>query len=152
MRFLGWLCVPVLALGLCLCIWLSAADAAREHPPVGGCHTLRCERSSCKRLCRARVLDRYRVADCRRGRVIPCILHAAHKYRQDPVAAVRVATCESTLKPWETYLGHLGLYQFLASTWASTPYAGEDVMSAHWASLGAMWMWAHGRRGEWQCT
>jgi len=44
-----------------------------------------------------------------------------------------------------------GLYQFLDSTWRSTPYgrAGFSVFSPYAASLGAGWMHQQGRSGEW---
>ena len=44
-----------------------------------------------------------------------------------------------------------GLYQFLPSTWASTPYAGFRVDSPYANALAAGWMHAHGRGGEWSC-
>jgi hypothetical protein len=46
-----------------------------------------------------------------------------------------------------------GLYQFLDSTWRSTPFgrAGLSVFDPFAASLGAGWMHAQGRRCEWWC-
>lgn len=65
---------------------------------------------------------------------------------------LRVARCESDLDPLAVGFGvHHGLYQFLASTWATTPYAGRWIHSAKWNALAAAWMWSVGRRGEWQC-
>jgi hypothetical protein len=47
--------------------------------------------------------------------------------------------------------GARGLFQFLASTWASTPYGRFDVSSPYANALAAGWMHAHGRAGEWVC-
>lgn len=44
-----------------------------------------------------------------------------------------------------------GLFQFLPSTWASTPYAGFSIWSPYASALAAGWMHAHGRGGEWSC-
>jgi hypothetical protein len=44
-----------------------------------------------------------------------------------------------------------GLFQFLGSTWRSTPYAGFSVFSPYANALAAGWMHAHGRGGEWAC-
>lgn len=44
-----------------------------------------------------------------------------------------------------------GLFQFLPSTWASTPYGRFSVWSAYANALAAGWMHAHGRGGEWAC-
>lgn len=78
------------------------------------------------------------------------IYRAAKRYHQPNSDAVRVARCESGFR-WFVSGHHQGLYQFLFSTYASTPYAGKNIYSPKWNSLAAMWMWAHGRRGEWQC-
>lgn len=44
-----------------------------------------------------------------------------------------------------------GLFQFLPSTWASTPYARLSVFSPYANALAAGWMHANGRGGEWTC-
>lgn len=44
-----------------------------------------------------------------------------------------------------------GLLQFLPSTWAGTPFGGFDVLSPYANALGAGWMHANGRGGEWDC-
>lgn len=43
-----------------------------------------------------------------------------------------------------------GLYQFLTSTFRSTPFAGSSIYSAYAQSLAAGWMHEHGRGCEWQ--
>lgn len=85
------------------------------------------------------------------------IIFAADKYHQPVGDALRVAYCESSDNPREVnnepVAGEYatGLFQFLPSTWATTPYARKDILDPHWNALAAMWMWAHGRRGEWAC-
>lgn len=45
-----------------------------------------------------------------------------------------------------------GLFQFLPSTWRSTPYRGFSVWSPYANALAAGWMHRHGRGGEWSCS
>jgi len=47
--------------------------------------------------------------------------------------------------------GASGLFQFLYSTWSSTPYARFSVWSPYANALAAGWMHANGRGGEWSC-
>jgi len=47
--------------------------------------------------------------------------------------------------------GAAGLFQFLPSTWASTPYGRFSVFSPYANALAAGYMHAHGRGGEWVC-
>jgi len=44
-----------------------------------------------------------------------------------------------------------GLFQFLPSTWASTPYARLSIWSPYANALAAGWMHQQGRGGEWVC-
>ena len=46
----------------------------------------------------------------------------------------------------------VGLFQFLPSTFARTPYAGMSITSPYASSLAAAWMEANGHGGEWACT
>jgi len=66
----------------------------------------------------------------------------------------RKARCETggTLSP-RSYnsSGASGLFQFLGSTWRSTPFARFSVWSPYANALAAGWMHAHGRGGEWVC-
>jgi len=79
-----------------------------------------------------------------------CIWQAAKIFKQPYGDALRVARCESTFNPYSKGI-HLGLYQFLPSTWQTTPYRNKDALKAKWNALAAMWMWSVGRRGEWEC-
>lgn len=83
---------------------------------------------------------------------MPCIRHAALRYRQPFADALRVARCESRLQPTAVGFGvHFGLFQFLRSTWRTTPYHRRWIFSARYSALAAMWAWSVGRRGEWAC-
>lgn len=83
-----------------------------------------------------------------------CILRAALHRHQDPAYMRAVAYCESRLSPAavNSASGASGLFQFLAGTWATTPYGSRSRFSAKWSSLAAAWMWQQGRRGEWSCA
>ena len=65
----------------------------------------------------------------------------------------RKARCESGLNHNARNLSSAasGLFQFLPSTWRSTPYGGFSVFSPYANALAAGWMHAHGRAGEWSC-
>jgi hypothetical protein len=64
----------------------------------------------------------------------------------------RKARCESTLDPNAKNGSEAsGLFQFLPSTWASTPFARFSVFSPYANALAAGWMHAQGRGGEWVC-
>lgn len=65
----------------------------------------------------------------------------------------RVYLCESGGNPYaRNPSGSSGLYQFLPSTWATTPYAARSIWSAKWQSLAAAWMVGRaGRSSEWVC-
>jgi len=47
--------------------------------------------------------------------------------------------------------GASGLFQFLPSTWQTTPYARESIWSPYANALAAAWMERSGRGGEWVC-
>ena len=80
------------------------------------------------------------------------IVDAAARYGLDADALLAVARCESDLIPQAANAaGAYGLFQFVRSTWESTPYADHDVFEA-WANANAAaWMWSVGRRYEWTC-
>ncbi|MGC4107974.1 MAG: SH3 domain-containing protein [Thermomicrobiales bacterium] len=85
--------------------------------------------------------------------IIQIIYDAADRYGQPRADMLRVAMCESNLDPSAVNgsSGASGLFQFMPSTFASTPYADQDIFDA-WASANAAgWMWSVGRRNEWEC-
>jgi hypothetical protein len=64
----------------------------------------------------------------------------------------RKAECESHLSPVaHNSSGASGLFQFLPSTWRSTPFGGLSIWSPYANAMAAGWMHAHGRGGEWVC-
>lgn len=80
--------------------------------------------------------------------------------RPDSTRAIQLASATygvsfSTLyrKAWcESKLGaYPNLFQFIASTWASTPFARFSVFDVYANALAAGWMHARGRGGEWVC-
>lgn len=77
---------------------------------------------------------------------------AAIAYGVDAGALIRKGRCESVY--WTKFhnkSGASGPWQFLPSTWASTPYAAFSSYDPLAAALAAAWMHAHGRGGEWVC-
>lgn len=69
--------------------------------------------------------------------------------------ALRVAKCESGYNPLAVnrYSGASGLFQFLPSTWAHTPYASQSVFDPVANAQAAAWYYnATGRTGgPWSC-
>lgn len=64
----------------------------------------------------------------------------------------RKAQCESRLSPGaRNPSGASGLFQFLPSTWRTTPFGVFSIWSPYASALAAGWMHAHGRGGEWSC-
>ena len=85
--------------------------------------------------------------------IIRIIHEAADRYGQPREDMVRVARCESGLNPNAVDPAGLyfGLFQFVPSTFAGTPYGGYDIFDP-WANANAAaWMWSEGRRNEWVC-
>lgn len=84
--------------------------------------------------------------------IISIIYAAADRYGQPREDMLRVARCESNLFPGAVgAFGELGIFQFMPSTWETTPYADMDPTDP-WAAANATgWMWSVGRRGEWVC-
>lgn len=87
------------------------------------------------------------------GPVGDCIHGAAVTYGASESWMRAVSYCEST---WNRFAanpsGATGLFQFMPSTWASTPYGGRDIYSVKWQSLAGAWMYSNGRSGEWVCS
>jgi hypothetical protein len=130
-------------------------------------HLLTCSagqghRKAMKSLWRAEKRSYYQYRDYKRrwgncsdaGPVSDCIHGAALTYGADESWMINVSKCESG---WNRYAvntssGSTGLFQFLVSTWGTTPYGDEDIYSAKYQSLAGAWMYVQGRSGEWVCS
>jgi hypothetical protein len=87
-----------------------------------------------------------------RENVSKCFIkRAARHYKQSRDEALYIAHRESRYdyKQTNSSSGAAGLYQFMPTTWANTPYGRKSPYNPRWASLGAMWMWAHGYESHW---
>lgn len=85
--------------------------------------------------------------------ILGFIRKAANKYNQSRSAMERVARCESNLDPCAVNRSgpYYGLFQFLKSTWKTTPYGNRDIFDPEAQALAAAWMWKEGRKNEWAC-
>ena len=88
-----------------------------------------------------------------RDEIVEIIYAAADAYGQSRSAMLSVAQCESLLDPnaINPYSSASGLFQFLPGTWATTPWAGDNIFNPVSNANAAAWMWSVGRRGEWVC-
>lgn len=119
---------------------LTAALATAAIAAPGSCAKADCVERVAARWCEER------------GRVASCIHRGAIRWNVSHVTMRRRAWCESRFNRFaHNPSGASGLFQFLPSTWATTPYAGHSVWSAKWSSLAAAWMQHVGRGGEWIC-
>ena len=85
--------------------------------------------------------------------ILNFIAKAAKKYGQSENAMVRVARCESVLDPCAVNRSgpYYGLFQYLKSTWKTTPYGDRDIFDPEAQALATGWMWKQGRKNEWAC-
>ena len=85
--------------------------------------------------------------------ILGFINKAARKYKQSEKAMERVARCESALDPCAVNRSgpYFGLYQFLKSTWKTTPYRDRSIWDPKAQALATAWMWKKGRKNEWAC-
>lgn len=77
---------------------------------------------------------------------------AAVVYGVDAETLIRKGRCESS--NWTAFYnssGASGPWQFLPSTWRTTPLAAFSPYDPEAAALAAAWMHAQGRGGEWVC-
>jgi hypothetical protein len=101
-------------------------------------------RVTAEQRCRARASE---------DEILGFIAEAATEYGQSEQAMVRVARCESTLNPCARNGDgpYYGLFQYLKSTWRSTPYGDRDIYDPQAQALATGWMWQQGRKDEWVC-
>jgi uncharacterized protein YraI len=90
--------------------------------------------------------------DFSRREIVHVIYNAADKYGQSRDDMLRVAQCESNLDPYAVNpSGSYGLFQFIRTTWRSTPYGDQDIFDPEANAKAAAWMWSQGRKSEWVC-
>jgi hypothetical protein len=67
--------------------------------------------------------------------------------------AMNVAWCESRYHPnsVNSSSGASGLFQFLPSTWAFTPYASHSPFDPQYNALAAAWLYARDGPSQWVC-
>src|SRR5215217_5082327 len=85
--------------------------------------------------------------------IVDIIYEAADNYGQSRDDMLRVARCESGLNPSAVGGGgtYHGLFQFVPSTFAGTPYGEYDIYDP-WANANAAgWMWSEGKKSNWVC-
>lgn len=85
--------------------------------------------------------------------ILRFIAKAAKRYKQSKKIMVRVARCESALDPCAVNRSgpYYGLFQFLKSTWKTTPYRDRSIYDPKAQALATAWMWKQGRKNEWAC-
>jgi hypothetical protein len=87
-----------------------------------------------------------------RKQIVRIIYAAADRYGQSRSDMLRVAECESNLDPYAVNpSGSYGLFQFIRSTWKSTPFGNKDIFDPEANANAAAWMWSEGRKSEWVC-
>ena len=85
--------------------------------------------------------------------IVRIIREAARQFGQPEDDLLRVGRCESNLDPRAVNQAgpYFGLFQFLRSTWARTPFGDRDIFDPVANASAAAWMWQQGRRNEWAC-
>jgi soluble lytic murein transglycosylase-like protein len=68
--------------------------------------------------------------------------------------ALRVAKCESNYNPYAVNRssGASGLFQFLPSTWAGSPYHAQSVFDPTANAKAAAWLYQRSGPGQWVCS
>ena len=123
---------------------LAPHAAAKKSGPDAFCANRLCTRDQPQRKSCWRFDQRENVSKC-------FIRRAARHFDQSRSQAYAIAYRESKYdyKVTNSSSGAAGLYQFMPSTWDSTPYGDKSPYHPRWASLAAMWMWKHGGYSHW---
>ena len=68
--------------------------------------------------------------------------------------ALKVAKCESNYNPYAVNRssGASGLFQFLPSTWALSPYHAQSVFDPSANAHAAAWLYQRSGPGQWVCS
>lgn len=66
---------------------------------------------------------------------------------------LRVAKCESGYNPNAVGGGgqYFGLFQFMTSTFAGTPYGNQNIFDPHYNAAAAAWKYGNYGGGAWGC-
>lgn len=117
-----WFTVTVAVAIMCLGVLAGSAESKQR------CHS---------RACEIRVASK----QCSQTRVVPCIRLGALRYRQPFWLLLKIAKCESGLRPRaRNPSGSSGLMQFMPATFAGTPYRSRSIFSARWNALAGAWL------------
>ncbi len=97
--------------------------------------------------------ERRRCRPEKERRVRQEIRAASRRYKQKYKSMLCVAKCESTLNNCavDPSGSFFGLFQFVPSTFESTPFGRKDIFDPKWNARAAGWMWKEGRQNEWTC-
>lgn len=108
------------------------AQGSKLKPSYKGCKKLHPGRGSARATCE--------------------IARAARHWHQSRSFMRSLAACESRYN-WRAHnpSGASGLFQFMPSTFASTPYRHRSLWHPKWNAMAAGWMLSVGRRAEWAC-
>lgn len=86
------------------------------------------------------------------GLIIEATEHWGVEWAADELAYVRFKESSNIVVPCKVGdSGERGPYQFMAGTWASTPYADLDPCDLEAATFAAAWFVSVGRWLEWTC-
>jgi soluble lytic murein transglycosylase-like protein len=68
--------------------------------------------------------------------------------------ALKIAKCESNYNPYAVNRssGASGLFQFLPSTWAASPYHAQSVFDPSANAHAAEWLYVHAGPNQWSCN
>jgi len=68
--------------------------------------------------------------------------------------ALKIAKCESNYNPYAVNRssGASGLFQFLPSTWAASPYHAQSVFDPSANAHAAAWLYQHAGPNQWSCN
>ena len=132
------------AVAVALTLSVAAAPASASGKPKNPCANRLCTKYKANTTSCWSLHSRTKVSRC-------FIKRAARHYRQPLSQAYYIAHRESryNYRATNSSSGAAGLYQFMPSTWQSTPYHKHSPYHPRWAALAAMWMWKHGGQYHW---
>jgi hypothetical protein len=151
---LRWLVLLIAAAAIAIVLWPASAQSQPRYSCKNqtGIQLVRCQNRYHARWVRQLLTEKRRARRQTQGEVVSAIRLGALAYHQSSGTLLRKASCESHLWPWaHNPSGASGLFQFLPSTWASTPFGSFSIWNPFAQALAAAWMHQVGRGGEWVC-